>query len=563
MTYADKPWLKSYKLGPYKLKETYEPYPKVPLFKALDDAAAKYPGQTAIKFKERIIKYSELKTLADKLSAALADLGVKRGDRVCIFLPNCPEFIVADWAILKAGGVVVPTSIMRTDEGLLHEVSSSKARVIICKEQHLERVEAAKEKSDIEHIIVTSDEGYDVAQLKTKDLPKGVHEFRKLLADYDASPPDVEIDVAEDLCELAFTGGATGVPKGVMITHFNRYTNLMQSIPWLLAPFSTGIIGKSSIYCTVPLFHAYGHWLEQVAAYWGLRLIVAPDPRDNEDIVKTMIEYRPFLIPTVPTQLMRMAQGKVGRMNVLCMSAAAPLPEEIREAIKKEMGNPVAEGYGLTEAGPITHINPSGFSSIVGFMAAEKRSLGLPVPDTEAKIIDPATGEEVPIGEDGEIVVRGPQIMKGYWPEPGSGLTKDGWLHTGDIGRMEGDGYFYISDRVKDMINISGMKVYSTTVDEVLFRHTGVLMAAAFGVPDPKNPGSERVMAVIQLKDDYKGKVTGNDIMEFCRQHLAFYAVPKYVEFKDHLPLTVTEKLFKKELRDEAIAKMKERGEIK
>lgn len=563
MTYADKPWLKSYKLGPYKLKETYEPYPKVPLFKALDDAAAKYPGQTAIKFKERIIKYSELKTLADKLSAALADLGVKRGDRVCIFLPNCPEFIVADWAILKAGGVVVPTSIMRTDEGLLHEVSSSKARVIICKEQHLERVEAAKEKSDIEHIIVTSDEGYDVAQLKTKDLPKGVHEFRKLLADYDASPPDVEIDAAEDLCELAFTGGATGVPKGVMITHFNRYTNLMQSIPWLLAPFSTGIIGKSSIYCTVPLFHAYGHWLEQVAAYWGLRLIVAPDPRDNEDIVKTMIEYRPFLIPTVPTQLMRMAQGKVGRMNVLCMSAAAPLPEEIREAIKKEMGNPVAEGYGLTEAGPITHINPSGFSSIVGFMAAEKRSLGLPVPDTEAKIIDPATGEEVPIGEDGEIVVRGPQIMKGYWPEPGSGLTKDGWLHTGDIGRMEGDGYFYISDRVKDMINISGMKVYSTTVDEVLFRHTGVLMAAAFGVPDPKNPGSERVMAVIQLKDDYKGKVTGNEIMEFCRQHLAFYAVPKYVEFKDHLPLTVTEKLFKKELRDEAIAKMKERGEIK
>jgi len=563
MTYADKPWLKSYKLGPYKLKETYEPYPKVPLFKALDDAAAKYPGQTAIKFKERIIKYSELKTLADKLSAALADLGVKRGDRVCIFLPNCPEFIVADWAILKAGGVVVPTSIMRTDEGLLHEVSSSKARVIICKEQHLERVEAAKEKSDIEHIIVTSDEGYDVAQLKTKDLPKGVHEFRKLLADYDASPPDVEIDAAEDLCELAFTGGATGVPKGVMITHFNRYTNLMQSIPWLLAPFSTGIIGKSSIYCTVPLFHAYGHWLEQVAAYWGLRLIVAPDPRDNEDIVKTMIEYRPFLIPTVPTQLMRMAQGKVGRMNVLCMSAAAPLPEEIREAIKKEMGNPVAEGYGLTEAGPITHINPSGFSSIVGFMAAEKRSLGLPVPDTEAKIIDPATGEEVPIGEDGEIVVRGPQIMKGYWPEPGSGLTKDGWLHTGDIGRMEGDGYFYISDRVKDMINISGMKVYSTTVDEVLFRHAGVLMAAAFGVPDPKNPGSERVMAVIQLKDDYKGKVTGNEIMEFCRQHLAFYAVPKYVEFKDHLPLTVTEKLFKKELRDEAIAKMKERGEIK
>lgn len=562
MIYADKPWLKSYKLGPYKLKESLAPYPKVPLFRALDDTAEKYPGQTAIKCKESIIKYNQLKTLADKLSAALADLGVKKGDRVCIFLPNCPEFIISDWAILKAGGAVVPTSIMRTDEGLLHEVSSSKARVIICREQHLERVQVAKEKSDIEHIIVTSDEGYDVAELKTKDLPKGVHEFRKLLADYNATPPDVEIDVEEDLCELAFTGGATGVPKGVMITHFNRYTNLMQGIPWLLAPFSTGIIGKSSVYCTVPLFHAYGHWLEQVAVYWGLRIIVAPDPRDNEDIVKTMIEYRPFLIPTVPTQLMRMAQGKVGRMNVLCMSAAAPLPEEIREAIKKEIGNPVAEGYGLTEAGPITHINPSGFSSIVGFMAAEKRSLGLPVPDTEAKIVDPATGEEVPIGEDGEIVVRGPQIMKGYWPKVGSGLTKDGWLHTGDIGRMEEDGYFYIADRVKDMINISGMKVYSITVDEALFRHPGVLMAAAIGVPDPRIPGSDRVMAIIRLKDEYKGKVTDEEIIEFCKKHLAPYAVPKYVEFKDDLPLTVTDKVFKKELRDEAIAKMKKRGEI-
>lgn len=560
MTYEDKPWLKSYKLGPYKLKETHEPYPKVPIFKVLDDAASKHPGQTAIQFKGRRIKYNELKTKVDKLSAALADLGVKRGDRVCIFLPNCPEFIISDWAIVKAGGIVVPTSIMRTDEGLLHEVGSSEARIVICREKDLERVQAVKVKSDIEHIIVTSDEGYDVAELKTRDLPKGMHEFRKILADYDAIPPDVEIDPMEDLCELAFTGGATGVPKGVMITHFNRYTNFIQSIPWLLFPLSRGIIGKSSIFITVPLFHAYGHWIEQVAAYWGLRIILAPDPRDNEDIVKTMIEYRPLIIPTVPTQLMRMAQGKVGRMNVLCMSAAAPLPEEIREAIKKEIGNPVAEGYGLTESGPISHINPSAFSRITGFMAQERRSLGLPVPDTECRVVDSATGKDIPVGENGEIIIRGPQVMKGYWPEPGSGLTKDGWLYTGDIGRMDEDGYFYISDRVKDMINVSGLKVYSTTVDEALFKHPGVLMAVAIGIPDPKTPGSEKIMALVRLKDGYKGKVTAEDIIATCRKHLSPYEVPKFVEFKEDLPLTVTEKLFKKELRDEAIAKMKERG---
>jgi len=223
---------------------------------------------------------------------------------------------------------------------------------------------------------------------------------------------------------------------------------------------------------------------------------------------------------------------------------------------------PVSEGYGLTETGPLSHFNISGFSKVTGFMAKEKRGLGIPAPDTECKLVDPATGEEVPFGEDGEIMVRGPQIMKGYWPEPGSGLTEDGWLHTGDIASMDEDGYFHMSDRTKDMVNVSGMKVYTTTVDEVLYKHPGVLMAAAFGVPDPKMPGSERVMVSIKLKEGYGGKVTAEEIRDFCKEHLAPYAVPKYVEFREDMPLTVTEKVFKKELRDEAVKKMKERGEI-
>jgi long-chain acyl-CoA synthetase len=267
------------------------------------------------------------------------------------------------------------------------------------------------------------------------------------------------------------------------------------------------------------------------------------------------------MITTVPTQLMRIVQAKVGKMNVIPICGAAPLPREIAEAIKKEIGTPVSEGYGLTETSPLTHFNISPFSKVTGFMPKEKSGMGIPSPDTECKLVDPDSGQEVPFGEPGEVVVRGPQIMKGYWPEPGSGLTDDGWLHTGDIAFMDEDGYFHLSDRVKDMVNVSGMKVYTTTVDEVLYKHPAVHMAAAIGVPDPKTPGSERVMAVIQLKDGFQGKVTEAEIRDFCRQELAPYAVPKFVEFRETMPMTVTEKLFKKVLREEAVEKFKTSGE--
>lgn len=209
MTYADKPWLKSYKLGPYKLEESLAPYPKVPVFKALDDAAEKYPGQTALLFLGRTIKFRDLKIQADRLAAALSKIGVKKGDKVCLFLPNCMEFVISDWAVLKAGAAVVPTSVLRTDEGLMHEVKSSGSKVIICQEEYLERILRIKEHGDIDRVIVTSKQGFDVADVSVT-LPEGVHEFRKLLASHDPTPPQVDIDPTEDLCELAFTGGATG-----------------------------------------------------------------------------------------------------------------------------------------------------------------------------------------------------------------------------------------------------------------------------------------------------------------------------------------------------------------
>ena len=561
MAYADKPWLKSYKLGPYPLDHSLAPYPEVPVYKALEDAAAKYPGQTAILYQERKISYQELKELSDRMAAALVALGVRRGDRACLFMPNCPEFIISDWAIMKAGAAVVPTSTLRTDEGLVHEAGSSKSRVILCREEHLERVVALKAHCDVEHIVVTSPQGFDLQPVAVP-LPKGVFDFRKLLETHAPISEPVAIDAREDLCELAFTGGATGVPKGVMVTHFNRYSCILQGFPWMLKPILRGVAGKASVFLPVPLFHAYGHYTHQAAAALGLRVILMPDPRDIPALVETIKKYRPFMIPTVPTQLMRIAQAKVGKMNVIPICAAAPLPREISEAVQKEIGTPVSEGYGLTETSPLTHFNISAFSKVTGFMPKAKTGMGVPSPDTECRLVDSGTGEDVPFGEPGEVVVRGPQIMKGYWPQPGSGLSEEGWLHTGDIAYMDEDGYFHMSDRVKDMVNVSGMKVYTTTVDEVLYRHPGVEMAAAIGVPDPENPGSERVMAFVQLRADYRNRVTADEIREFCRNHLAPYAVPKFVEFRDTLPMTVTEKLSKKALRDEVLKRLEQTGRI-
>lgn len=556
MTGSDKPWLQKYKLGPYKLKHSLMPYPEVPMFEAFDQTAAMYPAQTAILYQGRSIKYRDLKEQVDRLAAALPGLGVTKGDRICLFLPNCIEFIVSYWAILKAGGVVVPTSILRKEDGLMHEVGTAGCRLLVCREEYLDLVLAVKEKSDIERIIVTSTAGYDVEPVSTS-LPEGAVELRALLTEHEAKAPQIDINPREDLCEIGFTGGATGVPKGVMLSHYNRHCVVLQGIPWFMDPLRKGIAGKASVMISIPMFHTYGNFVHHSAIYLGLRMIILPDPRDTQLQAETISEHRPFLVPGVPTQFMRLANMGLKRGNTMLFSGSAPLPYDVARMIKKKTGMPVSEGYGLTETCGVTHINLSSFSQITGFMAKEKPGIGVPSPDTECRLIEPGTDSNVPVGETGEIVVRGPQIMKGYWPEPGQGLTSDGWLHTGDIAVMDEDGYFEVVDRLKDMVNVSGMKVYTTEVDQVLFSHPAVLMAAAFGVPDPEIPGSERVMAVVRLKNEQQGSVTAQELIDFCRIKLAPYAVPRYLEIREDLPYTVTEKLFKKALRDEAIARMR------
>jgi long-chain acyl-CoA synthetase len=489
------------------------------------------------------------------------NLGVKKGDNIIVFLPTGPQFIISDFAVLKAGATLVPSSPLLKAPELIRQAGESGAETIFCLDMNLDLIDSVKEKTRLKNIIVTSVEDYSPGQSEEiKEIP-GTYSFRKLIADHEPKAPEVEIDPAEDLAVLAFTGGSTGKPKGVMITHFQRMASILQGLPWMMAPFPA-YRGRASSLLPIPIFHSYGHYLMQSCIYWGLKVFLVPDPRDTEMIVQLMNEYRPFLICMVPTQLLNLAQSKtkVKRMPVMVVSAAAPLPTEVAKKIEEKIKMPVSEGYGLTEC--ISHINISVFSKITRFAPSTIPGVGIPVPDTEVKLVDPETGKEVPFGDVGELWLRGPQMMKGYWPEQGSGLEDGGWLRTGDLCKMDEKGYFYVVDRIKDMINISGMKVYSIEIDDLLFQNPAVAGAVTIGIPDSKRPGSERIKAFVRLKDDYKGKIGPQDIIDYCRERLAAYAVPKFIEFRDNLPLTVTEKYFKRALREEEIQKMKESGEL-
>jgi long-chain acyl-CoA synthetase len=556
MTYADKPWVKSYFVGPFKLPKTMEPYPKIPVYKFLEDSATSYPEQIACVYLDKEMTYPELKLHVDTLATALADLGVKKGDKVATILPNCPQFIVSDFAIMRLGAVHVPISILHKAPDLLYEIGESGAETVICSYRRLERVNSIKDKTKIKNIIFTPVPIFpDYSLAEPKEVP-GAHRLEDLIEKYEPKPPKVEINPKEDLALLPFTGGTTGVPKGTMQTHYNITTGVTQTLHWMMKPLAAGVKGKASVLTCVPVFHQYGHWTVHASISWGLRLFLT-DPRDLDKIVEIIKKYRPFMVAGVPTHYMLLLNKDLQRIPIFFYSAAAALPPDVAKEFEKKIGVPMGEGYGLTESTGATHLNLSALSKVTGFMANVKRSIGVPTPDTEVKIVDPETGEEVPFGETGEIYIRGPQIMKGYWPTPGKGL-KGGWLATGDIGKMDEDGYFYIVDRIKDMINVSGMKVYSRVVDDILHEHPAVSVAGAIGVPDPERPGSERVKAFITLKPEHEGKVTADDIIEYCREKLPPYAVPKSVEFRKNLPLTLAMKIFKRKLKEEELEK---RGE--
>ncbi|MFQ5978034.1 MAG: AMP-binding protein [Candidatus Heimdallarchaeota archaeon] len=553
MTYADKPWLKSYFVGPFKLKKTMAPYPSISVYKFLEDAANDYPENIATVYLDHELTYEELKLKVDKLATALADLGVQKGDKVATILPSCPQFIIADYAIMRLGATHVPLSILHKAPEILHELDVSEAETIICSYRRLQHIDSikARMKTKLKTLIYTPVSIFpDYSLPEVQDVPNA-HQLELLIKKYDPNPPEVEIDPENDLALLPFTGGTTGVPKATMLTHSNLTTNVAQSFHWMMEPLSSGIKGKAALVICVPMFHQYGHWVLHAAVSWGLKMWIV-DPRDIGQIASIIKQNRPFGTFAVPTHYTWLLKSKdIKKIPSFFYSGAAALPPDLAKAFEKKVGVPMGEGYGMTEATAASHINISAISKVTGFMAKVKRSIGVPLPDTEVKILDQDTGEEVPAGEAGELWIRGPQVMKGYWPTPGSGLQADGWLATGDIGKMDEDGYFHIVDRIKDMVNVSGMKVYSRLVDDVLYEHPAVSEAGIIGVPDPKRPGSERIKAYVALKSDYEGEVTAEDIISHCKEKLPPYAIPKSIEFRESLPLTLVMKVDKKKLREE------------
>ncbi|MCJ7656058.1 MAG: long-chain fatty acid--CoA ligase, partial [Dehalococcoidia bacterium] len=326
---ADKPWLKSYKLGPYKLPQTKQPYPKAPIHSLLDAAAAEYPDNHACYYFGNEISYKDLKLEVDRLAAALADLGVRKGDKVATILPNCPQYLISDFGILKAGAVHVPCSVLHKAADLIYEIGDSGAETVICSETSIELVNSIKNKTKIKRIILTSLMDYSLEKPELKQVP-GAYQFRDLIDSHEPNLPDVEIDPMEDLAVLVFTGGATGLPKGVMLTHYNRLAAITQAI-WYFEPLKVGVKGKTSIMIPIPLFHQYGHMMMHFAVYWGLKMYLLPDPRDSDTIFQLLTKYRPFLCVCVPTQYSVLVSKGLGRMSTMFLSGAAALAPEIAQ----------------------------------------------------------------------------------------------------------------------------------------------------------------------------------------------------------------------------------------
>ena len=551
---AAKPWLKQYDVGGqgvFVLPESLKPYPKEPLFSILENSARDYPDNPSVHFMDKVITFARLKELADRFAHALADLGVKHGDRVATYLHNSPQFIISDFGILKTGATHVPCSTLHKGEELLREISGSGAETLICMDSTMEIVQKIKDKTQLKRIIVTSLDDLVTESKEPVRIP-GTYHFLDLLAKYSPEAPKVNINPDEDIAELIFTGGTTGEPKGVMLTHASKLANL-RHLTWALGPLADMMRGACSWLVAVPLFHQMGMTITHFNVSMGFEVYIVADPRDLNTIANILKNNQPTVCSCVPQQYARLLDMNLGKMNTMFSSSTAPLRKELTDRFKEETGAQIGDSYGATEVGGGTHANLASSE-----LVKEKKdgSIGVPFPDTEVKIVDPQTGKEIDSGEEGELWVRGPQIMKGYWPTPGSGLV-DGWLPMGDIVRMDEDGYFYITDRIKDMANVSGMKVYTILVDRVLYEHPAVDLAAAIAIPDPERPGSDRVKAFIKLKDGYKGKVTTEEILALCKDKLAAYAVPKYIEFRDDLPVNPMGKILKRQLRDEELAKFK------
>ncbi len=539
--YAAKPWLKNYDLW---VPPEINP-PNQPLYQILQIASGAYSDKPAIAFMGAFVNFGDVKKLVDRLATSLTKLGVVKGDRVGIILPNCPQYLISFFAIVRLGAIVVNVNPTYTPREIELVAKDSGMRAIIALDLLAPSIFSVRPNTAIERVITTSLFDYSATPDKAQPTPEGALSLNSLITDVaEVDLPRVEIDPAEDVAVLQYTGGTTGVPKGAMLTHRNLYTNTLQSWIWG-GPITRP--GDERYLLVIPYFHIYGQTVGMLLGAWNGAMQIPIPKFDPNLLIEAIRQYKPTFFPGAPTLYISMLNHpeirncgleSVRRFN----SGSAPLPIEVIERFEKLSGATLGEGYGLTEASPTTHSTPTLAKRKIG-------SIGLPFPSTECKIVDLETGERIlPLGETGELCIRGPQVMKGYWnrPDETAIALRDGWLYTGDVARMDEDGFFYIVQRKKDMIIVSGFNVYPNEVEDVLFTHPAVLEAAVIGVPDEYR--GEKVKAFIVLKPG--ATATSDDVLELCRANLAKYKIPMLIEFLPALPKSAVGKVLRRELRE-------------
>lgn len=562
-------WYKNYEKG----VPTTLDYPKTPLFGLLDNAAAEYPDRAAIIFGavahklpgqpllDATLSYRALRDAVNHFANALAQMGVKKGDRVAIYLPNSPQFAIAYYGALKAGAVIAPVNPIYTPRELEFILQDSGAETIVALSQFYPKLQEVRAKTKLKRVIVANIKEYFPPFLKMLftlamekkeghrvDLVAGDVWFQDVLKNAGAVPPKVDVQSNDDAV-LLYTGGTTGLPKAAQLTHSNLLANAVQLRAWI--PWAKE--GNEGFLTALPLFHSYAMTtcLNEAMLLAGT-LILIPNPRDLVHVLKAIDRHKPSFFPGVPTLYTAVNNNpEVVKYNLrsikACVSGAAGLPIEVAKKFGEITGGRLVEGYGLSEASPVVTANPIYGENRIG-------TIGLPMPDTDVKLMDIEGGtKEVPIGEPGELCVQGPQVMKGYWnkPEETAKTIRDGWLHTGDVAVMDADGYFRIVDRLKEMIISGGYNIYPREIEEVLYQHPAVLEAAAIGVADSYRGESAKAFVVLKTGQ----KATADELIAFCKQNLAPYKVPRAIEFREALPKTMIGKILRRELAAEEKAK--------
>ncbi len=560
--YMLKPWLKYYPEGvPHEVE-----IPDMSVPDIFDQMADKYKSKVALIFYGKKIKYGELKELTNRFAAALADLGVAKGDTVALYLLNCPQYVIAYIGALKVGAKVTPISPVYTSKEVKHQIEDSDAETIICEDILYDNVE--KSGVVLDNVILSNigdylpvlkrmagksalGKVYSGMQVPSPEHIEraGLHLFKNLIKQYPPRPPEVVIDPKKDIAALPYTGGTTGLPKAAILTHYNMVS--LQAQTSTLWPFLEE--GNEVEIAFLPFFHIYGQvvlMLNGLAQGHTLVLFTTPD---IDDILAAVERYKASAFLGVPTLYEYLKEyDKTDRVNwkrlKIIVCGADTLHESTLKGWERRTGTKILEGYGMTETTAVSHTSP--------YTRPKAGSFGVPLPGVSASIIDVEGMEFKPVGEDGELILHGPNIMQGYWKRPEANAESfveiDGkkWLRTGDLVRMDEEGYFYFFDRKRDLIKYKGYSVFARHVEEVLYKHPQIKAAGVVGVPDPAV--GQNIKAYVVLQSEARGKVSEEEIIKFCKENLAHYKVPKIIEFRGELPKTDVGKISRRELREEA-----------